>query len=217
MWLIDELNGVLDIQSELGQGSLFCVEIPLTIATEVEIGKATSEVIKAVYQPISGFSVLLIEDHAVYAEALLQKFKLLDVECHWAKSAQQAHRILSDATFDLIFLDTRLPDSPDGVIVNKLTEGRAVTLFPPTVIISGNVCGKTINKWMDQGANLILNKPIAMKEISQLLALYQQKHDFSIDENARSIDKAFLPNEIQILGAEQVYKLIIIYLDTTPS
>jgi CheY-like chemotaxis protein len=67
--------------------------------------------------------VLLVEDKIDYAKLISAKLgELPDCEVRWAKSRDSAELILRDESFDLIFLDRRIP-SADGVLDDSAEHG----------------------------------------------------------------------------------------------
>jgi signal transduction histidine kinase/CheY-like chemotaxis protein len=109
--LVELMGGELLLESELGAGSRFHFSVPLAIAQQVPVA------LQAGSRPVFGsIKVLIVDDHPVAGELLLQMARSLGWDATLLSSGSQAVRMLravavgDAAPFDLLFLDWQMPD-----------------------------------------------------------------------------------------------------------
>ncbi len=122
----------------------------------------------------AGTRVLLVEDHADSAEAMIVVMKGARCEVQWAETAAAALRVFEregiaarrDA-LDLILLDLTLPDKTGVELVDDMR--RMQPELPPIVVISA----KPSHALKDEAGAIraagILRKPFGMDELLNVL------------------------------------------------
>ncbi len=108
--LVELMGGELLLESELGAGSRFHFSVPLAIAEQVPVA------LQAGSRPALGaIKVLIVDDHPVAGELLLQMARSLGWDATLLSSGSQAVRMLrtvavgNAAPFDVLFLDWQMP------------------------------------------------------------------------------------------------------------
>lgn len=116
--------------------------------------------------------VLIIEDEALFARAVLMRLQKSGFECEHAESLQEGRAIAKQFSPDLVLLDMRLPD------------GNGLDLLPEFVVTGITVIVMTAHGDVSDavnaiklGANDYLKKPIDLEE----LLLIVEKNEKTID------------------------------------
>jgi len=154
--LVELMEGTIEVTSDPGRGSVFCVDLPLV---EQPRFQARPEVAQA-------GPVLVAEGHAATREALLEMLRGLGLEGQGAASAPEATRALALTPFRTVLVDWALPGS--GELLEALAGGGArVILLEP--------CGSGIPEdALPEAHPSLLRKPVlplalaAMLEVSAL-------------------------------------------------
>jgi len=112
---------------------------------------------------MSTSSILLVEDHAGFAKALLNMLnqnQQLDIVAV-ADSAESALKYLRESTVDLVLVDFSLPDMSG---VNLLESLRAEHPGLPCAILSGHLSAQLAQRALQAGARgyLIKDNPIGI-------------------------------------------------------
>lgn len=114
--IAESLNAVLEVKSEVGQGSVFALTFDSTIETQENMMHQQKQVHPL---PLGNkcFKVLVVEDNKIaqrYTSAMLEH---LDCIVDLAETGTQALN-MADDSYDLIFMDIGLPDM-SGIDVAK--------------------------------------------------------------------------------------------------
>ena len=157
--LVETMGGSIEAKSELGKGSTFSVELPLTDA--VAVG-GDEQAMAASPDPGPGASrtVLYIEDNLANLQ-LIQGILAYRPSVNLI-SAMQGSLGVELATQhhpDLILLDLHLPDIPGEEVFERLiADPRTADI--PVVIVSADASPETLRRLDDLGASRFLTKPV---------------------------------------------------------
>jgi len=133
--------------------------------------------------------ILIVEDEALFARAVMRRLQKADYECAHVESVQDARDIVKQFAPDIVLLDMRLPD------------GNGLDLLPFFVAKSAMVIVMTAHgeisdavNAMKQGAVDYLKKPIDLEELllsiqkAEAAAAQSNSLDYSRQRNAHAIE-----------------------------
>ncbi len=83
-------------------------------------------------------------------------------------SAAAARRVLTDATFDVVFIDVALPDAEGTGVVEQL---RAEGLLPPRVVLVSGLPRTVVEELAADLGVVPLCKPFAVDELDAVLGV----------------------------------------------
>ena len=159
--LVDAMSGSIGVESAVGVGSTFWVELPQTESHLERNGQTRNRSIIANGDNTRGGTILYIEDdisNIQLVEDILQterpKFRLL-TEMY----GKNAVKMATDYNPGLILLDLDLPDI-HGSKVLKLLQTEPATKSIPVVVLSGDATTKRITRLLAAGARHYLIKPL---------------------------------------------------------
>jgi PAS domain S-box-containing protein len=164
--LLRAMGGTIGVDSTVGEGSRFSVDLPLACdidkteppATDQGSAAATSRVAVATDWKAT---VLYVEDN-VSNLALLESIFARHFPGVRLLSSMQGTLGIEMAVVhrpDLILLDLQLPDM-DGVDVFRRLRSHPSTASIPVVIVSADATQRTMNRLAEMGAHEYLTKPI---------------------------------------------------------
>ncbi|NVN95932.1 MAG: CHASE domain-containing protein [Bacteroidetes bacterium] len=166
--LMDAMNGFIGIDSEVGKGSTFWIELQ-QCKSQLETTDNMNDfnIIDTNHVQQSG-CILYIEDNASNIELMEQilNSQRPNIRLITNKNGKMAVELAMEYMPDLIFLDINLPDI-DGAEVLKLLQLEEKTKSIPVIIISADAMSHQIEKLMKAGSKAYLCKPLDVKTLLQ--------------------------------------------------
>ena len=168
--LMQAMHGSIGVESTLGEGSMFWVELPRTKSPLEQI-PAHKENIRARRQRSESQKrrVLYIEDNLsnlTLIEEMLQEES--DIELLTAMQGQIGLDLACRHSPDLILLDLHLPDIAGRDVLLQLKAWQA-TRDIPVVVISADATTRQIDRLLAAGAIHYLTKPLDVAEFFSVL------------------------------------------------
>ncbi|MCR5255311.1 MAG: response regulator [Acetatifactor sp.] len=172
--LVELMGGKINVESALGNGTTFYVDVVFDINMEAE--GATEEITEA---SIDGIRILLVEDNILnreIAEELLTDEGAV-VEC--AENGQIAVEMFNASEighFQAILMDIMMPvmnglDSTTAI--RALDREDAATV--PIIAMTANAFDEDVHKSKEVGMNAHLSKPIKVGELIETLSRFMKK------------------------------------------
>lgn len=162
--------------------------------------------------PVHAARVLLIEDEALFARAVVKRLAGAGYACEHAATLAAGRESLNSFGPDVILLDLRLPD---GQGVDLLAELARDTRAAPVIVLTAYGEVEDAVRAMKLGAADYLKKPIDLDELQLVIekalrtAGLRQKVDYSRSRESHSGDTAHLLGESPAMHAvrEQIAAL----------
>ncbi len=161
--LVEQMNGQIALESELGKGTRFTVSLPFDqVETKVEQELPPSHPVKEQRQPRSLNRILVVEDHSInqlVIERTLQH-QWPELEILVADSGQKAMTLLEEETVDLILMDLQMPGL-DGYATSQLIrqELHEACRHVPIIAMTAHSQVMNDNKYLQSGMNDYVLKP----------------------------------------------------------
>ena len=171
------MGGDIYVESELGRGTTFTVEVWLDL-TEDTSAEATTLFPMDQTDFFNGKRILLVEDHplnTMVAKRLLEKQKMEVVHADNGKKALQMFRESEEGSFDAILMDVRMPVM-DGITATKKIRAlqRADAKKIPIIAMTANAFDEDKKRTKEAGMNAHLAKPIEPRMLYDTLAQLMQ-------------------------------------------
>ncbi len=165
--LADLLGHAIDVRSIPGNGSVFSIEVPLSV--NASAARSQLEAAQAPAEPGRGGTILIVEDEPVVREMLTL---LLEGEGYRTVAAADGEAALKLATSgvvrpDLVLADYNLPNGPNSLrVVARLQEmlGHEIK----AIILSGDISTDTLRE-IARAGRAYLGKPVTAPALLRLI------------------------------------------------
>ena len=168
-YLANAMQGKIEVESELGIGSTFSLNIPLKpgmIETNIKrIGLIRN------YQA----KVLLAEDNAVNAKIASKILAKLGIESVIVENGELALHETLNKTFDLILMDVNMPTMDGITATEKIRELSFPKNQVPILALTANAMMEDKERCLNAGMNGFISKPIKIarliEELDKILSI----------------------------------------------
>nr|WP_249811071.1 hybrid sensor histidine kinase/response regulator [Bradyrhizobium sp. 149] len=194
------MRGELTVASIPGAGSSFMLEIPLGLA-------ATGIAQGAVQPPSRQLRVLLVDDDPVNCEVGEAMLKRLGHHATIATNGASAIARARDQTFDIILMDLHMPDM-DGVEAASRIRKLGLPMMPRIIAVTADMSRRARERLAGAGIAKIVCKPILINALREAIEDDHQNEPAAAQLAAGAlIDRHFLDDQKELLGAAQIEKL----------
>ena len=165
--LVDQMEGSIEVDSQLGKGSI--VQITLPIQIDETQSAQTTDTEQDLQSNIAGMRVLLVEDNEINCEIVEFMLKEAGAEVVTAndgKAAVDTFAASAPGTFDCVLMDLMMPVM-SGYEATRVIRGlnRADAGAIPIIALSANTFEEDIALAKDAGMNEHLAKPVDMRKM----------------------------------------------------
>ena len=165
-------NGNININSKVGKGSIFSVELTFEKSEfkKLEIDKLVDEV-----YDLSKFKILVVEDNVMNQFVAKQFFKKWNTEIIIANNGVEAIALLSEnIDFDLVLMDLQMPEMSGFEAAELIRSNNSPVLNSdiPIIALSADAFLETRKKVIEAGMNDFVTKPFKPDELYQKVLKY---------------------------------------------
>jgi CheY-like chemotaxis protein len=162
--IVSEVGGAVDVSSRLGAGSVFTVYLPRAGDAADAYGGEPTELPRGRQQRI-----LVIDDEAALVSLMTDTLSDLGYAPVGHVSSAEAWQAFhaQPQAFDAIVTDERMPGLTGSALVREV---RALRADIPILLLSGFLGGAIHEQACAAGANEVLQKPLAARDLAAALA-----------------------------------------------
>lgn len=170
--LVELMNGTIVVQSIYGKGSKFTIAIDQRVVhKEAVVEKREEKKVSEVHA--EGRKVLIVDDNKInlkVASRLLENYKL---DITTVESGALCIDKVNSDTYDLILMDDMMPNMSGVETLHKLKEIDGFA--SPVVALTANAVTGMKEKYLNDGFDDYLAKPINRDELNNIVAKYLNK------------------------------------------
>ena len=190
--LVDLLEGEIQVKSTYGEGTTFTVYLSQQVSTKkLEEVEKKEEVGKIKPFDASGQKILVVDDNKInlkVAEKLLADYKIeIDLTDN---SSECINKIASGNKYDIIFLDIMMPKMKGPEVLANLKKIPGFNI--PVVALTAEIISGMEDKYISQGFDDCMSKPIVEEELYYMLKKYLKSEETPAEE----INYANVANEL---------------------
>ena len=170
--LVDQMKGSIQVDSQLGKGSVFQITLPIQV-DQVQSAPVVERERRAAGN-VAGMRVLLVEDNEFNCEIveyLLTDASAKVVTANDGKAAVDAFAASSPGEFDCVLMDLMMPVM-SGYEASRVIRGldRTDAQTVPIIALSANAFEEDVALAKDAGMNEHLAKPVDIEKMIQVMS-----------------------------------------------
>jgi CheY-like chemotaxis protein/HPt (histidine-containing phosphotransfer) domain-containing protein len=194
------MRGELTVVSTPGTGSIFTLQVPL--------GRAASGIAQgAIPPPSRQLRVLLVDDDPVNCEVGEAILNRLGHHPTIARNGASAVALARDQAFEIILMDLHMPDM-DGVEAASRIGKLGLPKTPRIIAVTADVSSSARERLAGAGIAKIVSKPILINALREAIEDDPEVEPAAAQLAAGAlIDRHFLDDQKELLGATQIAKL----------
>ena len=202
------MGGELGVISTKDQGSLFWIEIPVSVVPNIQ------PVHSEAFRGISGYSgkrriVLIVDDNRDNRHLLLNILLSLGFRVTEAENGQECFEKVAQYQPDLILLDLRMPGMDGCEVARRLRYTETPAYRPMIVAISASAFDEDRQNSLRAGCNDFLAKPFQKAQLLNILQTHLHlqwtyTNDTLKEKNAHSLDLGQLVNALPPMEWQQL-------------
>ncbi len=182
------MGGDIDIQSKVGEGTIFSFEIPVAVVTEKDVQTHNPRQAKRVIALKPGqprYRILVVDDRAVNRLLLIKLLQPLGFELKEAGNGQDAIAIWDEWEPHLIWMDMRMPVM-DGYEATQYIKGTLKGNATAIIALTASVLEEEKAVILSAGCDDFIRKPFREFVIFEAMAkhlgveyIYEEETEFS--------------------------------------
>lgn len=166
--LVDLQNGIIQVKSEVGQGTEFIVRLPFKPAGDVVFADAVAR--EEVQSSIGNVRVLIAEDNAMNQQLMRHLMKQWNIDFLLVNNGKEALDALKKEAFSLILMDIQMPEM-DGY-GTTLAIRNDLKLNTPIIAMTAHAMAGEKERCISYGMNDYISKPVKEGELFNILRTY---------------------------------------------
>lgn len=196
------MGGRVSLESELGKGSIFTVELPFEYLHE-------NDNIEIDYRDLKA---LIVDDDKDTCEHLSVLMDKVQVESDWAESGADAVQLVKESRqggkgYDVCFIDWKMPDM-DGIETTRRIR-KELDAEVTVILITAYDVAEIEEEALAAGADKVIGKPLFESTIQEVLNMVEHKQPDEQEESIPSfMGKRILVVEDHMINMEIACELL---------
>ena len=175
--LVEMLDGRIEFINEPGKGTKYLIYFNQVVVNEDRIGNIFENNSKDVPDnrvlDLTGKKILIVDDNLVNLKLTSRLLEGYKATIETVKSGYECIEKVKTTKYDLIFLDHMMPEMDGVATLNVMKQGSYS--IPPVIALTANSYSGIKEKYLEEGFNDYLAKPINYKDLNKLMHNYFDK------------------------------------------
>lgn len=176
--IIDLLGGTIEVESELGKGTVFKFSLPYRRGEESAIPTDNFLVIDQIKtkNPLSNKKILVFEDNSMNQHLFKQRLKSWECKSYITDDGPAGLAFLEEHQIDLVLMDLKMPGMSGFEITEKIRGHNNKKLRKtPIIAVTADITAKEVENCSTHGINDFILKPFSpealMNKIVRILEI----------------------------------------------
>lgn len=178
--LVQLFEGTLNLESELGKGTVFTMDFPFRIVKEAELEEELEKEID-VTASVTALHILAAEDNSLNQKLLKAIFERLNIPLTIVNNGQEALDKLREETFDLVLMDIQMPVMDGYTAIKEIR--RTISTAIPIITMTAHAMVGEKEECLSIGANSYISKPFKESELLYTIAHLGNKEHYETPQH----------------------------------
>ncbi|MCR5233678.1 MAG: response regulator [Lachnospiraceae bacterium] len=188
--LIEMMNGTVGVSSAYGKGSVFTIHLPQKIVSKEPVGdfrekfkkSMEEELVSEITLHAPDARILIVDDTRVNLVVATGLLKDTQIVTDTADSGAEALVLAKQNRYDMILLDQRMPGMDGIETLKRLREDAdGINVSTPVICLTADAISGAKERYINEGFTDYLSKPVAGRELRQMLIKYLPSDKVSVD------------------------------------
>ena len=180
------MGGALSAESTVGVGSVFRLSLPLK-AVEIAPRTELPYLADGAAVGLSGPRVLIAEDHEINQHLIMAMASRVGLDADLARDGAEAIAMVAAAEaegkpYGLVLMDMQMPVVDGLEATRRLRQSGYDAKQLPIIALTANAYPEDIAACLKAGMQAHLSKPVRLRQLSDLVAIYAQENPGKPDE-----------------------------------
>lgn len=191
--LVEHMDGKIEVQSTLGEGSSFTAIIPQEFYGDETIGEFAKR--HDAYQKRQGTEykellhapearILVVDDMRINLTVVKGLLKKTEIKIDLALSGRKALDMMAKNKYDLVFLDHMMPEMDGIETLRLLRDSRGINADTPVIALTANAIKGAEEEYLAEGFDSYLSKPVHGEDLEKMLLKY-----LPVDKIEKSVEE----------------------------
>ena len=175
--LLDLMDGTISVDSEVGRGSTFYVELRQQVVFWIETGDFFGQIQsyrkeKEIYQEsfqAPDVKILVVDDVPMNLQVVKGLLRNTQMQLTLAKNGKEALEFVKEEKYQLILMDHLMPEMDGIETLHRIKEQENKNQDTPVVVLTANAIAGEKEKYLKEGFVDYLSKPVRGKELEQVI------------------------------------------------
>lgn len=168
--LVNQMNGTITVDSDLGEGTTLYVTLELEIPSNEQIALYSND---KTITPSNhkAYSILIVEDDRVNQIAISKMLRKMGHSVTCVNNGQKALNELKDTTYDCVFMDIQMPimDGIEATNIIRHSQKMSHLSNIPIIALTAHAMPQDREKFLAMGMNDYIAKPVTIDQLHAAL------------------------------------------------
>lgn len=215
--LVDAMHGSITVDSEVGQGSCFTVELDVPVLSDSD----TEQTDEMLARSLPSLHILLVEDIALNVTVATAMLKKLGHTLEAAMTGAEALAKFRPGKYDLVLLDIQLPDMT-GFDIAEQWRKQYPDQLPPLVALTANLINDP-SQYQEHGMQYVIGKPLSLdnlrKGLNEIFVACAVTDAPRLNQQAdlkQNLDIDFLDGFVSMVGCGVMASAVTLFEESMP-